>query len=720
MSFHCALIVQALLAQTPPDDAVTDVESVVDFSLEALLETEFETATKTKRSLREVASIVEVVTATQIRQRGYRHLADVLNDLPNYHEDRSNWGIGEPTFQNVGFGYRFDTGQNYLLLFNGQRLNAFLPGNQFGGEKYVLESVERIEIVRGPGSALYGANAFTGVVNIVSKQSIEDYAAMVSVGGIAPSSGAYVQAQVSTPVGEEGFFGAAFRYETEQGQRILVENDLFGDAEIRDGIRYSINGDAMFTWRNLRVYASTTTQSRDAFTGFNGVSPDGNDDLSLFMYGHSLGADFELSLDEGLTLVTQAGVHFDNWTEVALIPLFQVNAAGDGLVLDADGLPILDPVPVRRDGQDLVTPFVIDGQGADTVTVDGEVRLKWEFSPEHFFVTGINVIHDRVVGAERPSELQISPFAVESFQTFTDADNNWLFDLDATRTTIGVFAQADYELVEGLFIDGGVRGDVYAGTGELDETFTSISPRVGLVGVSDTLGSFKALYGRSTRVPNGFETLSSVTILGDPENRPETLDMFQLLWLKTWSDTVTTELGGFHSLRSDPLTTDADISDELRAQGFIGQFRNIDTDERLSTTGVDGKFTARLLDATVTLNFTRFLTTNDGAGSSIAYIPRTLINGRINIPLWIANLNLGANYRGDFSTLADDSRERVPDYMFLSATAIVAPESWPFEFRLGLRNALDRDIRYPSSSLDFPRGFPSRGISVWGELTYRL
>ena len=85
-------------------------------------------------------------------------------------------------------------------------------------------------------------------------------------------------------------------------------------------------------------------QERNAFTGFNGVSPETIDETGLYMYGHSLGADYSLELTEGLELTTQVGLHADNWTEIALIPLFQVNAAGTRLLYDENGLPLLDPV----------------------------------------------------------------------------------------------------------------------------------------------------------------------------------------------------------------------------------------------------------------------------------------------------------------------------------------------------------------------------------------
>src|SRR5262245_57615431 len=87
-------------------------------SLEELLSVDISTATKTDVSLDETPVMVEVIQAQQIKERGYRHLGDVLNDIVTNHVDRANWAVGQPLSQNSGFGFRFDTGQNILVLFN--------------------------------------------------------------------------------------------------------------------------------------------------------------------------------------------------------------------------------------------------------------------------------------------------------------------------------------------------------------------------------------------------------------------------------------------------------------------------------------------------------------------------------------------------------------------------------------------------------------------------
>ncbi|MCP5050591.1 MAG: TonB-dependent receptor [bacterium] len=699
----------------------TEEESLSD--LVDLLNAITETATKTALKIDDVPAIVEIVTYQQIKQRGYRHLADVLNDIADNHEDRSNWGIGEPTNQNVGFGFRFDTGQNILLLADGQRLNAFLPGNRFGGEEYLPGNIERIEIIRGPGSALYGANAFTAVVNLISKQSLKDNEkSSLEIGSIGDvnASGMAVNVSWKTNVGGNSFFSGAFRAGTEKGQEIYVPNTLFGDAMLRDGVSYAINSDLFFSYKNFRTYMKVTRQKRNTFTGFNGINPTDNDNLSLFMYAYSLGADYTHKLSDKLEIKASVGGHRDNWTEIAMIPLFQVNEAGDQLVLDENGLPILDVVTVRRNGQTIDTPFIIDGQGADTLSLEGELQLTWNFTKKNNIILGFSVGYDKVLKSTRPTELRLDPFGIVPFQEFTDDANTWLFDPDATRTTIGFYAQADYDLNRSFALTVGARLDMYSGTGVLDQKYTELNPRVGIVYKNPNTGNIKLMYGRATRIPNGFETLSSVAILGDPGNRPERIRTLQAIWLKNWSKNFRTELGWFSSAIINHLVTDANLSDALLAQGFIGQFINMGSGVTLKSSGINGKISFRVKNIDGLINFTRYLNTDDGAGNDIDYITRTMINANLNIPVKWLNINIGANYRGGISQPAGDTRTFIPGYVLLNLTLLLTPGTLPVEFSLGARNLLDANIRYPSSKLDFPEHFIGRGLGIWGGMKFKF
>jgi outer membrane receptor protein involved in Fe transport len=675
------------------------------------------TATKTAKKAEDVPAVIEVVTAADLRRRGYRHLADLLNDLPDNHEDRGNWGIGEPVHQHSGMGFRFDTGQNMLLLFNGFRLNAFLPGNRFGGEEYLLGDIERVEIVRGPGSALYGANAFTTVVNVITRSdSGEGRRTNVAVDGSAPQAFA-TSGATSTALGG-GFLSASFRGARDIGHQLVVSNALFGDSKLRDGVRHALDAQLSYSRGPLTVYGKSTNQRRDAFTGFNGVNPSDNDDLALSTYSHFVGAQYVANLRDRLQLKGLGEWHQDNWTEVALIPMFQTNATGDALLRDAGGAPMLDTtIAVERGGRMVRTPFVIDGQGADTRTLEGELQLTWNYRNANNAILGANVSQDRVLSAVRPSEIQLDPFAIVAFRSFTDDANNWLADTHASRLTVGFYAQGDYDVGPFSFTLGG-RLDHYTGAGALDQVYTEFNPRGGIVYKDSVVGVVKLLFGSATRVPNGFETLSTVTILGTPTNRPEKIKTLQAQWLRAWGSHLRTELGSFYSRIDNHLVTDAEISEEMAAQGFIGQFRNVAEGQVLESQGLNGRASVRAGKVEGFVNFTRYFNTNDGSGAAIPYVPMTMVNANVNATVGAVNVNVGANYRGAFSTPDDDPRRPVRSYVGMTSNVVFAPPTLPWELSVGVRNALNQGIRAPSSSRDFVNHFPGRGRELMTSIRY--
>lgn len=140
-----------------------DLDKLLDLSMEELLNTQVVTASKKSQKLSEVPATVHVITSKQIKERGYFTLEEVLSDLPGFQ------------FRNiVGFNsYVFLRGvpnQNNLILvlIDGIQINELNSGGFYGGGQYNLSNVKKIEVVYGPASALYGTNAVSGVINIIT------------------------------------------------------------------------------------------------------------------------------------------------------------------------------------------------------------------------------------------------------------------------------------------------------------------------------------------------------------------------------------------------------------------------------------------------------------------------------------------------------------------------------------------------------------------------
>ena len=148
-------------AKCPPSDST-------QATLEQSMDIPVTTASRTTETQSDAPARVEVITAEQIRRRGYRSLLDVLKDLPDFKVDlRGGTGISrpEPTVQGVrGAGNaRCCCSMDLWLAPTNEPLPIVA--------NYPVHGARQIEIVYGPVSAVYGADAFSAVINIITRDA---------------------------------------------------------------------------------------------------------------------------------------------------------------------------------------------------------------------------------------------------------------------------------------------------------------------------------------------------------------------------------------------------------------------------------------------------------------------------------------------------------------------------------------------------------------------
>lgn len=145
------------------------VEKNLENDLMALLNTPITTATRTSQSSAKAPATVVTVTAEQIWSRAYRSLGEVLRDLPEFKVDN---GYSVENYNAVSV--RGVMGQyKFVILMDGARIGAATNEVIPILENFPVHFAKQIEVVYGPASALYGADAFTGIINIVTFKGAE-------------------------------------------------------------------------------------------------------------------------------------------------------------------------------------------------------------------------------------------------------------------------------------------------------------------------------------------------------------------------------------------------------------------------------------------------------------------------------------------------------------------------------------------------------------------
>lgn len=166
------LISSILLSPTldMPAYGQQNLDELIELSPAQLAEIPVSIATGTARPAAQSAAVTSVITAEQITSMGATNLHEILETVPGMHVTI------QPVTGDYSYtmrGIRNDTNSEVLLLMNGTRFSTPYMGTHMAGMVIPVENIQRVEVIRGPGSAMYGADAFAGVINIVTKKAAD-------------------------------------------------------------------------------------------------------------------------------------------------------------------------------------------------------------------------------------------------------------------------------------------------------------------------------------------------------------------------------------------------------------------------------------------------------------------------------------------------------------------------------------------------------------------
>jgi iron complex outermembrane recepter protein len=266
--YVAGICVGLLLGMLPTDawgqNSTPDVSSL---SLETLASTEITSVSRKEQKLTEAASAIFVITSEDIRRSGLSNIAELLRTVPGLDVaeiDANKWSI-----TSRGFGERYP--DKMLVLLDGRTLYSPLTsGVSWDVQETMLEDVERIEVIRGPGATLWGANAVNGVVNIITKKA-NDTQGVLGVGRVT------LQDRDSGAVRYGGTIGSRGYYR------------IFGKYFDRDGSVQPGSGGGADGWHDLRsgfradwdlAQGTTLTVHGDIYRGRVGTTVPGIISLS--------------------------------------------------------------------------------------------------------------------------------------------------------------------------------------------------------------------------------------------------------------------------------------------------------------------------------------------------------------------------------------------------------------------------------------------------------
>jgi iron complex outermembrane receptor protein len=173
------LVVLGLLASSASAQEATTRTDLTELSLEELAKIEVTSVSRQAERLDDAPASIFVITAEDIRRSGATSLAEALRLAPNLQvarQDASQYAISARGFNNV-------IANKLLVLVDGRTIYTPLFSGVFWDQQdLMLEDVERIEVISGPGATLWGANAVNGVINVITRPARETQGPLVSIG----------------------------------------------------------------------------------------------------------------------------------------------------------------------------------------------------------------------------------------------------------------------------------------------------------------------------------------------------------------------------------------------------------------------------------------------------------------------------------------------------------------------------------------------------------
>ncbi len=669
-----AIAIAALLFAAPVD-AEERLERFLDLTLEELMNIEVKISTATDISVGRAPGVVTVLTREDIKATGATNLVDLLEGVPGVHV-RANQFAFRPLVH-----FRGASANQTLLMINGNPTRDLTWNTGIFWKGIPASAIERIEVIRGPGSALFGADASAGVINVITRTAAGIDASEVGarVGSFDSRAGWVLH---GTRWGRVAV-GLTAEVSRTDGHGPFLEQDAQTLADRVDGTDASLApGEARFGWENTDLRLSFASGHWQLLADY--VE---HDDLEIGITGAGVLDPVTRASDSKLNL----DLLYDN---PALRPQLGLTAAlkyqhlkyssGSGFqerppgYLGAYPEGVINRMSASEQRWLFEAALLYTGFENHAIRMGAGHARRDMYRVEQFVNRGIGP-DGTVLPIDSPLvDLSGTPYA---------------FAPEKARTDDYVFVQDLWQLADDWELTLGARYDHYSDFGG------TFNPRSGLVWQQSERLTMKLLYGEAFRAPNFQELYAETSFtLPNPALEPER--------------SRTVELAASYAARSN-LLLGANLfrfhqSDLIRPVPVAGltkaQYRNtggqtivgVELEARWEVTDkllVQGNFTAR-----------------DPKDDAFRAFDQPKRDGYLRLdyalsPKW--HWNVQNNWIGERERPAEDVREPLESYWLTDTTLRYAADG--VEYAFSVRNLFDNDAReYTSASLPGDLPLPER------------
>jgi outer membrane receptor protein involved in Fe transport len=662
-------------------------------------------ATGAKQSTERAPSVTTVITAQDIEAIGATDLDEVLETVPGLHVSRDTI-LYNPIYAIRGI--HSSTNPEVLVLINGISIKNLFFGNRGRAWGVMpVNAISRIEIVRGPGSAMFGADAFSGVINIITKSMEEINGTEIGMrAGTFDTQNAWL-----LHGSQQGGFdiAAMLEYHNTDGHQEIIDVDSQSHFDKVHGTNVSFApGSVSLSQRNLDTRLDISRGHWQLRTGYQGRRNVGNgvgvtqvlDPRGRYEADHT-NADLiyhNPTFTQYWDVTTQVNYYhttFTAYNQTAYPPGFN-HAYPEGRLI----LPNVDESHTR---------FAISGFYAGFAKHLVRIGAGYDYGDLYNFTQRMNFGRDPATGKPLPPsntrivELTDTPYAA---MIETDRKNEYVF-LQDTWTL-----NTDWELTTG------VRYDHYSDFG------TTVNPRLALVWQPHPNYTSKLLYGRAFRAPSFSELYTKGPITkSNPNLKPEIIQTWELAFDYRATEHLNLALNLF-TYKIDDV-----IRSQVESQpGFVVKSFTVHNGDSQVGRGLEMEARWKLTkNFSVLGNYAFQKSIDKRHDHDVGKAPQHQIYLRTDwmpIPNWYIDTQI--NWVADRARSYGDPRPELDDYATLDLTLRYKNIKEPWNLALSVHNLFDTTAYEPSPGpnssgfISIPNDLPQAGRQWLLEVRYRF
>ncbi|RJR19246.1 MAG: TonB-dependent receptor [Nitrospiraceae bacterium] len=647
-------------------------------------EEELVIATRSTIPVRKAPAIATVITAQEIRNMGARNTLDVLKTVPGFGVSTTEFNLKMLEVR----GILTQLSEKVLFMIDSHRVNLHWNGSALYQivNTIPVENIKRIEVIRGPGSVLYGANAFVAVINIVTKEAEDIKGIQLTAGG-----GSFDTEHYNLLYGHNGqklkIMGSLDYYDTD-GARIRIEEDALTGTPFTKTPGTTRLGEEktdLFlkaSYGDLSFRGHYQQERNEQYIGMGYAL---TDESYHKQTSYWLELDYNLNITNDLS--SHIKIHLDNFRQEPHVKIMPDGFAGmfpSGMI----GQPFLRN---RSMGGELQVDY--DIWDNNHLTAGAYYEKVKQYDVKHYTNFDPRVFP--------PVPVDLGP--VQNVSSWA----NW--NQDTKREIWAFYVQDEWEIIDNLNLTAGLRHDHYSDFGD------TTNPRVGIVWGFWEKADLKLLYGKAFRAPNFVELYNrnNPVNVGNTDLKPEMITTYEASIGFKPARPFTVDLNYFYSDIQDLIIWNSQ-SPAVHVNAGEAKVNGI---ELVMT----GKYTS---ENYWKLSYTYQDPEDSATGERLPYVPLHRASANINYGLTkYLNVHTDVLWTGERSRPEGDTRDPVASYTTVDLALILKNFYRTLEIQGTVHNLFDEDYEDPDTSGDkqyITGDFPREGISGMISVSYKF